>query len=57
MSLVNNVIQKSIFMSNCVWEVVLNFWATLGYSEIQDLAFPNDFNFQLAILVNFKSGQ
>ena len=48
-SLVINAIPKSIFMSNCVWGVILNFWATLGYSEIQDLAFPNDFNFQLTI--------
>ena len=51
-SLVTNVIQKSIFMSNCVWGVILNFWATFGCSEIQDLAFPNDFSFLVDYLVN-----
>ena len=41
-------------MSNCVWEVILNFWANAGYPKIQDLAFPNDFNFPIDYLVNFS---
>ena len=44
---------KSQFLcQDCVWEVILNFFGQLqGALEVQDLAFPNDFN-SIDYLVN-----